>query len=262
MTALDVSTTAPTPLARLVRVELRKARDTRAGFWLLTTIAALVLVAETLLVIVTAVQDQDEAIKLGDFIGVAAFITSILLPVLGIMLVTAEWTQRTAMVTFSLEPRRPRVVLAKLLTGIALTFVTAAVAVALGVLCTLLATALGTDTTWELGWNYLLGFLILQSFAMLGGFALAALLLNTPAALVVFFAYKWVVPGLLIVATNAFDWFEHIGPYVNLLDAQEPLTDLTLNTGEEWAHLLVSAALWLGLPLAIGVRRILRAEVK
>jgi hypothetical protein len=33
-------------------------------------------------------------------------------------------------------------------------------------------------------------------------------------------------------------------------------------SGEEWAHLVVSAAIWLVLPLAIGTWRVLRAEVK
>ena len=37
----------------------------------------------------------------------------ILLPVLGILLVTSEWSQRTAMVTFTLEPSRSRVIAAK-----------------------------------------------------------------------------------------------------------------------------------------------------
>ena len=33
-------------------------------------------------------------------------------------------------------------------------------------------------------------------------------------------------------------------------------------TGKEWAQLAVSGLIWLGLPLAIGVWRVLRAEVK
>ena len=49
---------------------------------------------------------QDEPIKLDDFVGIANFISGFLLPVLGIMLVTSEWSQRTAMVTFTLEPHR------------------------------------------------------------------------------------------------------------------------------------------------------------
>ena len=36
---LDISGTQPIPFWRLVLVELRKSYDTRAGFWLLATIA-------------------------------------------------------------------------------------------------------------------------------------------------------------------------------------------------------------------------------
>ena len=44
---------------------------------------------------------------------------------------------------------------------------------------------------------------------MLGGFALAALLLNTAAAIVVFFVYKWVLPGLFALGAALMGWFEH-----------------------------------------------------
>ena len=47
---------------------------------------------------------------------------------------------------------------------------------------------------WTFGWSGFFGFLINQTFAMLGGFALACLLLNTPAAIVAFFAYRYVLP--------------------------------------------------------------------
>ena len=43
--------------------------------------------------------------------------------------------------------------------------------------------------------------MINQTFAMLGGFALACLLLNTPAAIVVFFVYKYVLPGLFALGS-------------------------------------------------------------
>ena len=39
------------------------------------------------------------------------------MPVVGILLVTSEWTQRTAMISFTLVPHRSRVLLAKLLAG-------------------------------------------------------------------------------------------------------------------------------------------------
>ncbi|MBB6626792.1 ABC transporter permease [Nocardioides sp. KIGAM211] len=257
---LDVSGTRPIPFGRLVGVELRKSYDTRAGLWLLLTIGGLTLLVEGVVLAVTTV--QDEPMSFGDFIGAAAFMTSIVLPVLGIMVVTSEWGQRTAMVTFALEPRRPRVILAKLVTGLVLTLATAVFAIVVGLVCILLYAALqGESPTWDFGWNYLVGFLVTQSFAMIGGFALATLLLNTPAAIVVFFVYKWVLPGLFALGTALISWFGDLAPWLDFQAAQGPVYDLTVD-GSEWSHLVVSGLIWLVLPLALGVRRVLRAEVK
>jgi len=260
MSTLDIGTTHPTPFSRLVKVELRKAHDTRAGFWLLTIIGGLVLLAEGGLLIASAVNDEE--VIFGDFVGVAAFITSIMLPILGILLVTSEWSQRTAMVTFSLEPRRGLVLLAKLVTGVLLTLLTAAVATVLGAVCNLISFGLQGDGSWEFGWNFFFGFLLVQSLTMAGGFALAALLLNTPAALVVFFVYKWALPGILFALAASFEWFKDVGPWINFQDALQPLSDMSLSSGDEWGHLFVSGLFWLVLPLAIGMWRVLRAEVK
>lgn len=101
---LDVSGTARVTFRRLTLVELRTSYDTRASFWLLASIGIIALVIEGFLLIVTLVQDTTALYE--DFVFLAAFGTVILLPLLGIMLVTAEWTQRTAMVTFCLEPNR------------------------------------------------------------------------------------------------------------------------------------------------------------
>jgi ABC-2 type transport system permease protein len=257
---LDISSTRPAPFGRLVRTELRKSHDTRAGMWLLLTIVLLTLVVEGIALAVTTV--QDEPMNFGDFVGAAAFVTSVLLPVLGIMLVTSEWGQRTAMVTFALEPRRPRVILAKLVTGLVLTLVTAAFAVTVGLVCNLLYAAIqGQSPSWEFGLNFLVGFLITQSLAMLGGFALAALFLNTAVAIVVFFVYKWVLPGLFALGAALLGWFADLSPWIDFQAAQVPVMDLSVH-GDEWGHLIVSGLLWLGLPLAIGLRRVLRAEVK
>jgi ABC-2 type transport system permease protein len=257
---IDFSSTRPISFSRLVSVELRKTYDTRAGFWLLFTIAFVVLVAEAIVLAVTTV--QNEPINFGDFVGTAAFLTSIFLPVLGIILVTSEWGQRTAMVSFALEPRRPRVIYAKLVVGLILTLATALLATALGALCNLLYVAIEGDGSWEFGWNFFVGFLITQSLAMLGGFALATLLLNTPAAIVFFFVYKWVLPGLFALGSALIGWFGDLSPWIDFQSAQGPVFDLTLNTADEWGHLLVSGTLWLVLPLALGLWRILRAEVK
>ena len=257
---LDIAGTRPVPFARLVRVELRKSCDTRAGRWLLLTMGLLTLLVEGITLAVTTVQDV--AMTFGDFVGAAAFVTSVLLPVLGILVVTSEWGQRTAMVTFTLEPRRPLVIAAKLVTGLVLTAVTAVYAIGVGLACVLLYAALqGEGPAWEFGFNYLVGFLVVQSFAMLGGFALATLFLNSPAAIVVFFVYKWVLPGLFELGDNLIGWFGDLRPWIDFQAAQIPVQDLTVS-GSDWGHLLVSGSVWLVLPLAVGLRRVLRAEVK
>ena len=257
--AFDVSATPGIPFTRLFRVELRKAVDTRAGRWLLGITAGLALVAETIFLWVVAA--QDEPASYGDFVAAAAFVCSILLPVLGIMLVTSEWSQRTGMTTFSLEPRRMRIVMAKMLAGVALTLFVIAFALVVGLVCNLLYGALQGSIDWTFGWLGFLGFLITQTFAMLGGFALACLLLNTSAAIVVFFVYKWVLPGLFALGAALMAWFDKIVDWLDFQSAQNELFDLPM-TGEQWGHLAVSAVIWLLLPLLIGLWRIGHAEVK
>ncbi len=256
---LDVSGTPATPFHRLVRVELRKSYDTRAGFWLLAVIALLVLIAEVVALAVTTTQDA--AMSLGDFVGTAAFITSFLLPVLGIMVVTTEWSQRTAMVTFALEPRRPRVIAAKALVGVLLTLATVVLSTALGAVCNLLYGLIQGEFDWTFGWSDFAAFTLTQVLAMLGGFALAALFLNTPAAIVVFFVYKWVLPGLFALGSALVGWFESLAPWIDFQSAQNAIWDWS-SSAEDWAQLVVSGLLWLGVPLVLGIARILRAEVK
>jgi len=256
---LDVSATPGIPFTRLFLVELRKTVDTRAGRWLIGITAGMALVAETIFLWVVVA--QDETASYGDFVAAAAFVCSILLPVVGIMLVTSEWSQRTAMTTFSLEPRRMRIVWAKMLAGMALTVFVIAFALVVGLICNLLFGALQGPIDWTFGWTGFLGFLITQTFAMLGGFALACLLLNTPAAIVVFFVYKWVLPGLFAIGAALMAWFDKIVDWIDFQSAQNELYDMPM-TGQQWGHLVVSGIIWLVVPLLIGLWRIRRAEVK
>jgi len=257
--ALDISGTPPIPFGRLLRVELRKSVDTRAGRWLLGITIAAVLVAETIFLIVSTVKDLDSSY--GDFVAGAAFVSSFLLPILGIMLVSSEWSQRTAMTTFSLEPRRMRVVMAKMLAGVAMTAFVIAFALVIGLLGNLLFAAIQAQSPlWAFGWTGFTGFLVTQTFAMLGGFALACLFLNTPAAIVVYVVYKYVLPGLIALG-SLMAWFSHLAPWIDFQSAQNELYDMPL-TSSQWWHLVVSGLLWLVVPLVIGLWRIRRAEVK
>ncbi|MEZ5160513.1 MAG: hypothetical protein R2709_07020 [Marmoricola sp.] len=106
------------PFARLVKVEFRKMINTRAGLWLLIVTAGLTSVAMLITSIVSITQDVEFSFDL--YLRTCAYTSGILLPVLGIILVTQEWGQRTGMVTFTLEPRRHAWSRAKLVTGVLL----------------------------------------------------------------------------------------------------------------------------------------------
>ena len=62
---LDVSQTARVPFSRLVKVELRKMFDTRAGRWLLISIAA--FTALVLVIQLWVVLAQDQTVSFDDF---------------------------------------------------------------------------------------------------------------------------------------------------------------------------------------------------
>lgn len=258
---MDVSGTPRVPFARLVGVELRKSYDTRAGFWLLASIVGVVTVVLGIFTVIIVV--QSETVALGDFVVVAAYMTSFLLPILAIMLVTAEWSQRSALVTFALEPRRSRVVLAKLVVGVLLTLLTLVASLVIGAACTLVCEIANPAlTSWEIAATDLAGFTVTQTLAMLGGFALATLLLNTPAAIVLFVVYRYVLPGVFGIAAALIGWFEDIAPWIDFQAAQSDIYEWNLSGTEEWGHLLVSGFIWLVIPIGVGLWRILRAEVK
>ena len=78
---------------------------------------------------------QDLDVTFDDFAGGANIPMDVLLPVLGIMSVTSEWSQRTAMVTFTLEPSRSRFLAAKYVGTLIIAFV----AVVIGLVLTIVA---------------------------------------------------------------------------------------------------------------------------
>ncbi|HWJ81382.1 MAG TPA: ABC transporter permease [Nocardioides sp.] len=259
---LDLSGTRPTPLRRLVLVELRKSYDTRAGFWLLFTIALLITLIE--LVTLIAVNAQDALMDFTAFTGSVFFVCLVLAPLLGIMLVTTEWSQRSAMVTFALEPERLKVLAAKLVTAVLLGLATVVLMFAVATVCTAICEVLQPELTqWAVEWQFLLvGAPLTLTVTMLFGFALACLFLNTPASIVSFLLI-WltslpvlgVIAGLIPAFEDAVPW---LAVQINVLE----LSDGFPGSASEWGQLLVTLLVWIVVPLGLGAWRILRAEVK
>ena len=80
---LDVSGTSRVPFGRLIAVELRKMADTRAGRWLLISIAA--LTALVLAIYLAVIISNDLRVDFRDFMVAMNTPMGILLPVLGII---------------------------------------------------------------------------------------------------------------------------------------------------------------------------------
>ncbi|HRE01207.1 MAG TPA: hypothetical protein PLV68_07885 [Ilumatobacteraceae bacterium] len=136
--------TAPIPLERLVGVELRKLVDTRSGRWLLIAQAIAIVVAMAVRTIIAGT--EGESISLWDYAWLAGSVMAFLLPVMGIMAITTEWSQRTAMTTFTLEPRRARVVAAKLAAVVVTSLVAVSAAIVIGIAASAVAASVGIDT--------------------------------------------------------------------------------------------------------------------
>jgi ABC-2 type transport system permease protein len=232
---------------RLTGVELRKMVDTRAGFWLQLVVAAITLAA---IVIVCIIADPDE-VSFRDLLGIGITPASILLPIVGILLVSSEWSQRTALITFTLVPKRMRVMGAKLAAGLVLGVIVLAIALVLAFVATL---AIGGD--WVLGAGVLGQVTVLVLTAMLTGIAFGALFLSSAPAIVLSF----VLP-LGWAALGSISWLNDAAQWLDTTRTTEHMTERTMS-GEEWAQFGTSMALWLVLPLAIGLFRIAKGEIR
>lgn len=235
---------------RLTLVELRKMTDTRAGFWLLLAVAGLTLAVAALVVAFADPQDRTLANMLVGTIQPSVN----LLPVVGILLVSSEWSQRTAQVSFTLVPRRPRVIAAKVLAALVLAVAAFAISIAVALAATALA---GPDVpgAWSLQAGLLGQLGLLVVIAMLGGVAFGALLLASAPAIVTYYLLPiaWAALGAIPALEGAARWLDGSRSYA-------PMTEHLLSA-TEWAQAGATTALWVALPLALGILRITRSEV-
>ena len=92
------------------------------------------------------------------------------------------------------------------------------------------------------------------------GFTLGLVIRNSPGAIVGYFVIALVPPTVFGLMAGLQGWFKDLQPWVDLNYAQGALFNGTMG-GVEWAHLAVTGLLWLVLPIAAGVRMVLRAEI-
>jgi len=244
--------------SRLIGVELQKMFDTRAGFWLIAGVAVLSTIATA----ATMVFGDRSSLQYGDFAQAVGIPTTVILPVLGALSVSSEWSQRTALSTFTMVPSRSRIVAAKFAAVVAVGLGSLVVALGAGALGNIVNGSIaGVTPVWDIDFTTLMQIVLADEIGMLMAFMFGALLRNSPAAIVSYFVYALVLPGVSSALADAQQWWADHAAWFDLRTATIPLYDDHMSS-HDWAQLGVTTLIWLVIPLAIGVRLTLRSEVK
>ena len=240
------------PFGRLLRTELRKLTDTRASRWLLIAITSVTPIVVA--VMLFAIKRQD--LTFNKLVDYSSTPEKVLLPALGILAMTSEWSQRTGLVTFTLVPNRRRVLLAKFMATLSLGLMVSAVMFAACAVGNLLGGLRHGNGSWSFGLSGFAEITLVQLVGLMEGMAFGMALLITAAAVVSYY----VLPTLwsALFATSA---LKRAGSWVDLNKAAGNLYDQKI-TGTGWLQLLVAATLWICLPLTFGVWRVSRTEIK
>jgi ABC-type transport system involved in multi-copper enzyme maturation permease subunit len=251
----EVATTLPPArgqsFLKLVAIELRKAVNTRSGRFLLAAILLLALVA----IGWQLTHLPAGAAGFDGFLGAASSGVMLLLPVIGVMAMTSEWTQRTALTTFTLSPRRVRVQLAKFLSAIVLAIVAMTAVVLLALAGTALAGAVTDHTTSYDGMGgQLAGAYLTIMLSVVMGAAFGALIPQTAVAILVYFIAPtaWSLAGPALFKDNA-NWLDAWGAFGRI--AERDLHGMLPET-------LTAIGVWIVLPTIVGLWASSRREVK
>ena len=170
--------------------------DTRSGFWLLASIGILALLA-TASVILFASDDQ---LTYPTFTSAINIPMTVILPIIAILSVTGEWSQRSGLTTFTLVPHRGRVIAAKAIASVGVAVVTIPLAFGIGALGNLVGTAIaGIDPVWDLTVLNLATNVLANVLSLLFGFMLGVVIRNSVGALVAYFVYQFLLPTLSLI---------------------------------------------------------------
>ena len=142
------------------------------------------------------------------YLRVAALGLTILLPVVAILMLTGEWSQRSVMTTFTQEPRRIRVLNAKLAVSMVLgcgaaVFGGVVTAAGLG-----LAATSGRALDADLTVGAITGYLLFVLLNVLAGVALGALLQSSATAIAASFALPAAFAVLGTASTLVSEWID------------------------------------------------------
>jgi ABC-type transport system involved in multi-copper enzyme maturation permease subunit len=250
ITLAERATVRPQRLSTVLIVELRKLVDTRSGKAVLGLGVAIPLVALTWLLIKGTGGDVSWR-----YFSQFTPMLGLVIPLIGLFAMTAEWTQRTALTTFTLSPRRGRVLAMKFVAALMLSMAVLAAVIGLTVGATALDGLItGQTPSYELLGADVRGLIIMTALQVTMAAGFGALAAQTAVAVGAFLVAPtlWTAIGPLVFGANA-EWVDVFSAYARL-SSDAPLTNLP--------QTLTAIAVWVVLPTTIGVVRSLRREVK
>jgi ABC-2 type transport system permease protein len=235
---------------RLTRIELRKMLDTRSGLWFSLAVAAVTLITVIITALVKGGHDATLARMFNNSVEPAA----ILLPVLGVLLVCGEWSERTTLTTFTLVPDRGRILQAKLAAAILLAIAALAVCLVCSVVFGELLPAPGGAGSLSIV-VFAQGLVFLTATMVIGVAFGAAIMFSAPAIVIyLLLPTAWDALSSTIHPLKTLSHWLAIGPTLG------PLATHSFSA-TDWAHAGTTIALWMMLPLAIGVWRFSHCDV-
>ena len=185
--------------------------DTRSGFWLMSSI----VITGLLTMVATIAFAPDADLTYYTFAKAIGFPMTVVLPIIAILSITGEWSQRSGLTTFTLVPHRSRVIRAKAISSVAV-----AVASMLFAFADRGDRQPGRDRdrrhhlVWDVsvaeGVNIVLGSLL----CLLTGTMLGMLIRSSAGALVAYFVYALLLPTVAGILASSQEWFRDLQPWV------------------------------------------------
>jgi ABC-type transport system involved in multi-copper enzyme maturation permease subunit len=224
----------------------------------MASIGILALLATTAVILFA----PDDELTYSTFATAIGFPMAVLLPIIAILSVTSEWSQRSGLTTFTLVPYRGRVILAKAVSSVGVGIVSMLLAFGIGALGNVVGTAVaGVGTVWDAGATDFANIVLGNVLGLLIGFMLGVVIRGSAGAIVAYFVYSFLLPTLSALLAGSQQWFRDLQPWVDFNYAQSALFNGSL-TAHQWAHLGVTGLAWLVVPTALGVWLVMRSEVK
>lgn len=241
----------PLRLPTLVRVETRKALDTRGGRGVLIAVFALAVIVSVWQLSTASASELSVAM----FIQGPVQMVCMIIPLIGLLAMTSEFTQRTALTTFTLAPWRLTVLWAKVIAATVISIVATVVSIAIALVGAIASSAiLDSPAVYDGLSDAIRGLVLTSILNSILAIAIGALIAQTAVAASTYFVAP--VAFSLLAATVLKDlapWFDIFTTF-DRLASDAPFTDLA-QTG-------TAVLVWVVIPAVLGALRAVRREVK